>query len=101
PQALLREVPDHGDEPVARPQPRGELVEPPPRALPNERVDRPLALQKLLHEVTPDESGRARHEVVHGSCSLVLLDTHEPAASLSPAACWRERHPGDGGTWTR
>src|SRR5204862_3718188 len=64
-EALLREIADHGDEPVARSELVSELLEPAARALSHERVDGPLALQQLVYQVPADEAGRAGHEVVH------------------------------------
>ena len=67
-EALLREVADDRYEAIAGAQLVTQLVEPAARSLPHQGVDRPVASQQLLDEMTPDEAGRAGHEIVHRTC---------------------------------
>jgi hypothetical protein len=72
-QAGLREVAGHRDDPsVLGAEALDQRVELAARALPHERVDRAVPLQKLGHEVPADEAGRAGDEVVHGSSQEVV-----------------------------
>ena len=57
-----------------------ELVQPAARALPDQGVDRAIAPEQKLHEVPPDESGRARYEVVHARAPCDL-----PGARVYPS----------------
>ena len=66
-ESRLREVARHGHEAIAGVEPLRKRVEPAARALADEGVHRGVAAQQLLDEITPDEAGRARDEVVQGS----------------------------------
>ena len=62
----LREVADDPDDPLLVDAPAvAELGEAALRPLADEHVDRPLALEQQLDEVTADESGRAGDEIAH------------------------------------
>ena len=54
----------HDPRPIGSPG-RPQLLEPPARARPDQRVDRALALQESVDEVATDEPGRSGDEVVH------------------------------------
>src|SRR3954447_23180690 len=55
---LLGEVADHRDDPaLIGPPAASELLQPPARSLPDEDVERPLALEQLLDQVSPYEAG--------------------------------------------
>ena len=61
----LREVAHDGLDAVARAPALDQRVQPLARALANEHVDVPFALEQPLHEMAADEAGRAGHEVAH------------------------------------
>ena len=68
PQALLGEIADDSHDSILADAPAvSKLLEPALRALADEDVDRPLALQQLLDEVAPDEARGTGDEVVQVS----------------------------------
>ena len=80
PEAALREVADDPDDALLVDAPAvPELRQPPLRALAYEHVDRPLALEQQLDEVTADEAGCAGDEIRH---SQFLRSLCEPVRTL-------------------
>ena len=64
----LGEVADDADDALLVDAPAvAQLLEPALRALADEHVDRPLALEQQLDQVAADEAGRAGDEVAHSS----------------------------------
>ena len=79
PEAALREVADDPDDALLVDPPAvAELGQPPLRALADEHVDRPLALEQQLDEVTADEARCAGDEVRHLSSSEVFANRSGP-----------------------
>ena len=73
-QLVLEQVAGDGDDPaLVGAQVLDQRVDLPARALAHQHVDGPVALQQLLDEVAPDETGRAGDEVVHSEASLFPL----------------------------
>jgi hypothetical protein len=69
----LGEIAGDGLDPVAGPPALAQRIELLLRLLAHKDVDVPLALEEALDEMTPDETGRSRHEVAH---------------PVSPSAVW-------------
>jgi hypothetical protein len=66
PETRELEVADHGLDALGLRPAGQQRVEPLARALAHEDVDVALAVaQQLLHQVAPDEAGRASHEIRH------------------------------------